>query len=234
MPRTGWSFFVLFGTLCLCATTEPSGNQTRNLTVWNPVSKHCAAIVRSRLECSTPPINDIVRIFLFCLVCYFHTENMVGPGIHDFPLDEQLTVDFIHRKIWLLKNFVYSGRFCWNFQLDIHHYSVQLKARTYLEHRISFLFCLKHFSSAHQRSVVGTEFLISQLESRSHRALLTGSAGAHCWRVPKRTKQLSSAPVSFQLSNLLINDEFVIVNHILCLFQISSEITGLYTSWVMG
>ena len=29
---------------------------------------------------------------------YLHTEDMVGPEIHDFLLDDQLTVDFIHQK----------------------------------------------------------------------------------------------------------------------------------------
>ena len=39
-----------------------------------------------------------------------------------------------------------------------------------------------------------------------------GSVGAHCWRVPNRTKQLFSVPASFRLSTLLINDEFLIEN----------------------
>ena len=34
---------------------------------------------------------------------------MVGPEIHDFPLDDQLTVDFIHQMSWLLK-YVVSRR----------------------------------------------------------------------------------------------------------------------------
>ena len=36
---------------------------------------------------------------------YLHTEDMVGPEIHEFSLDDQLTVDFIHQLNWLLKYF---------------------------------------------------------------------------------------------------------------------------------
>ena len=34
---------------------------------------------------------------------------MVGPEIHDFSLDDQLTVDFIHPMSWLLKYFEVAG-----------------------------------------------------------------------------------------------------------------------------
>ena len=39
------------------------------------------------------------------------------------------------------------------------------------------------------------------------------SVGAHGWRVPNGTKQLSSAPASFQLSTLLIDDEFLVESY---------------------
>ena len=80
---------------------------------------------------------------------------MVGPEIHDSPLDDQITVDFIHQISWLLKYFV----------------TVKSRAR-----------------------------------------FPPGSVGAHCWRVPNRTKQLCSAPASFRLPTLLIIDEFLIEN----------------------
>ena len=37
-----------------------------------------------------------------------HTEDMVSHQIHDFSLDDQLTVDFMHQTSWLLKYFVSS------------------------------------------------------------------------------------------------------------------------------
>ena len=43
---------------------------------------------------------------------YLHSEDMVGPEIHDFPLYDQLAVDFIHPVSWLLKWFVSSRGFC--------------------------------------------------------------------------------------------------------------------------
>ena len=42
-----------------------------------------------------------------------------------------------------------------------------------------------------------------------------GSVGAHCWRVPNRAKQLSSAPASFRLLTLLINDELLVENELI-------------------
>ena len=76
---------------------EHGENRTRDLTVRKQVSNCCATSAHSRLEFSTLPINDIARIYppLPCML-YLHTEHMVGPEIHDFPLDDQLTVDFIH------------------------------------------------------------------------------------------------------------------------------------------
>ena len=95
------SCFVLFGTLQQCAPTEPGGNRTRDLTVRKPVSNRCAASARSRLEFSTSPINDVLRevssIVLYIILTY---RGMVGPKIHDFPLDDQFTVDFIHPISW--------------------------------------------------------------------------------------------------------------------------------------
>ena len=37
---------------------------------------------------------------------------MVGPEIHDFPLDDQPNVDFIHQISWLLEYFVSNREFC--------------------------------------------------------------------------------------------------------------------------
>ena len=54
--------------------------------------------------------------------------------------------------------------------------------------------------------------LVSKLWGRRFGSHQAGSVGAHCWRVPNRTKQLSSAPVSFLLSTLLIGDEILIAN----------------------
>ena len=34
---------------------------------------------------------------------YLHTEDMVDPEIHDFPLDERLTIDFMRPMSWVLK-----------------------------------------------------------------------------------------------------------------------------------
>ena len=34
----------------------------------------------------------------------------------------------------------------------------------------------------------------------------------HCWRVPNRTKKLSSCPASFPILTLIVNDEFLIKN----------------------
>ena len=45
---------------------------------------------------------------------------MVGPEIHDFPLDDQLTVDFKQLMSWLLKYFVSSRGFGYNFQFIIN------------------------------------------------------------------------------------------------------------------
>ena len=91
------SCFVLFGTVQQCAPTEPGGNRTRDLTVRKPVSNRCATSARSRLEFSTSPINDILRelssIVLYVILTY---RGHGWPEIHDFPLDDQLTVDFIH------------------------------------------------------------------------------------------------------------------------------------------
>ena len=39
-------------------------------------------------------------------------RGTVGPEIHDFPLDDQRTVDFIYRMSWLLKYFVSIREFC--------------------------------------------------------------------------------------------------------------------------
>ena len=78
-----------------------------------------------------------------------------------------------------------------SFRLEIHHYSVKLKAENRLEHWTTVSFCLELFSSGRVR-------------------FPPGSIDAHCWRVPNKTKQLSSAPASFRLSTLLINDEFLI------------------------
>ena len=47
-----------------------------------------------------------------------HTEDMVGPEIHDFPLDDQLTVDFMHQMSGLLK--YYSMVFLDKIQQNIH------------------------------------------------------------------------------------------------------------------
>ena len=41
---------------------------------------------------------------------------MVGPEIHDFALDDQLTVDFIQPMSWLLKCFVSSNWWSWKFK----------------------------------------------------------------------------------------------------------------------
>ena len=62
--------------------------------------------------------------------------------------------------------FVGSRGFGYNFQLEIHHYSVKLKAENWLEHWTAVLFCLELFNSAHQRSLVGNEPATSQLESQ--------------------------------------------------------------------
>ena len=172
------SCFVLFGTLRQCAPTQPGGNRIRDLTVRKPVSNCCVTSARSRLEFSTSPIIDTARIILHCLVCYFHTEDIVGHEIHDFPLDDQLTVDFIHPMSWLLKYFVSSREFGF-------------------------------------------------LTVRSRVQFPPGSIGAHCWKVPNITKQLSSAPAIFRLSTLLINDEFLIENKIILQRQKRFETTRL-------
>ena len=92
------SCFVLFGTLQRCAPTEPGGNRTRDLTVRKPVSNCCTIYASSRLGISTSSINDLAHYYppLPC-TSYLHTEDMVDPEIHDFPLDDQFTVDFIHQ-----------------------------------------------------------------------------------------------------------------------------------------
>ena len=56
-------------------TNGEGGNRTRDLTVRKPVSNRCAKSARSRLEFSTSPINDIVRIILHCLVCYTYIQR---------------------------------------------------------------------------------------------------------------------------------------------------------------
>ena len=96
------SCFVLFGTLQQCAPTEPGGNRTRDLTVRNQVSNRCATSARSRLEFSTSPINDIARIILHCLVCYTYIQRNGWPRNSRLPLDDQLTVDFIHHVLIIL------------------------------------------------------------------------------------------------------------------------------------
>ena len=69
------SCFVLFGTLQQCASTQPGGNRTRDLTVRKPVSNRCVTSARSRLEFSTSPINDIPRIIIHCLVCFTYIRR---------------------------------------------------------------------------------------------------------------------------------------------------------------
>ena len=58
-------------------------------------------------------------------------------------------------------------------------------------------------------------FVVQQLETwfltvKSRVCFPPGSVGAHCRRIPNRNKHLSSAPVSFELSTLLINAEFLL------------------------
>ena len=100
-----------------CAPTEPGRNRTRDITARKQVSNRCATSARSRLEFSTLSINDIARIILHRLVYYFHTADMVDTGIHDLPLDDQLTVDFIHPMSWLHKYFVSSRGFVPEFSI---------------------------------------------------------------------------------------------------------------------
>ena len=67
---------------------------------------------------------------------------------------------------WLYNSFVFL------FQLEIHHLSVKLEVENWLEHWRAVSFCLELFSSAHQRSLVGTESATSLLESQSLTAVL--------------------------------------------------------------
>ena len=62
-------------------------------------------------------------------------------------------------------------------------------------------------NSSRERALVAQRLETGFLTVRSRVRFPPGSVGAHCWRVPNRTKQLSSAPASFRLSTLLINDE---------------------------
>ena len=62
----------------------------------------CATGDHSRLVISTSPIDDIARIIPNCFVCHFHLEDIVGPKIRDFLLNDQLIVNFMYQKSWLL------------------------------------------------------------------------------------------------------------------------------------
>ena len=53
------------------------------------------------------------------------------------------------------------------FQLEIHHYSVKSKTEFCRDHWTAVSFRFKLFSSAHQRSLVGTGPTTSKLESQS-------------------------------------------------------------------
>ena len=55
-----------------------------------------------------------------------------------------------------------------NFRFEIHHSSVKLKSENWLEHWTAVSFCLKRFSSAHPRSLVGTQLAISQFRNHHH------------------------------------------------------------------
>ena len=65
-------------------------------------------------------------------------------------------------------------------------------------------------NSSRERALVAQRLETGFLTVRSRVWFPPGSVSAHCWRVPNRTKQLSSAAVSFRLSTLLIRDEFLI------------------------
>ena len=65
-------------------------------------------------------------------------------------------------------------------------------------------------NSSRERALVAQRLETGFLTVRLRVQFPPGSVGAHCWRVPNRTKRLSSAPASFRLSTLLINDEFLI------------------------
>ena len=66
-------------------------------------------------------------------------------------------------------------------------------------------------NSSREQALVAQRLETGFLTVRSRVRFPPGSVGAHCWRVPNRTKQLSSAPASFRLLTLLINDELKIV-----------------------
>ena len=67
-------------------------------------------------------------------------------------------------------------------------------------------------NSNQERALVVQRLETWFLTVRSRVRFPPGSVGAHCWQVPNRTKQLCSAPASFRLSTLVINDEFSIEN----------------------
>ena len=66
-------------------------------------------------------------------------------------------------------------------------------------------------NSSRERALVAQRLETGFLTVKSRVRFPPGSVGAHCWRVPNRTKQLSSAPAGFRLSTLLINDELKIL-----------------------
>ena len=80
----------------------------------------------------------------------------------------------------MLVYFVSSRGFGYNFQLEIHHLSIKSKAENWLEHWTAVSFCLELFSSAHQRSLVGTEPATSQLESSLLKSPKQNETAAQC------------------------------------------------------
>ena len=85
-------------------------------------------------------------------------------------------------------------------------------------------------NSSRERALVAQRLDTGFLTVRSRIRFPPGSVGAHCWRVPNRTKQLSSAPASFRLSTLRIIGEFIIENsnQIRCYLQ-----KKFLTDWVL-
>ena len=73
------SCFILFGTLQHYAPAKSGGNRTCDFTVRIQVSNRCVTSACSRLRISTSPVNNTALITLYCLVCCFHTRNLVGP-----------------------------------------------------------------------------------------------------------------------------------------------------------
>ena len=74
-------------------------------------------------------------------------------------------------------------------------------------------------NSSREQAFVAQRLETGFLTVRSRVRFPPGSVGAHCWRVPNRTKQLSSAPSSFRFSTLLINDGFPIEDCFNCNYE---------------